>query len=67
MRPTDVTLFAWGGGTPAKVIVVEHTGAETEPRLEVGGAQLVVVTYSRPAVKPADIFHLNTEAEIRPD
>ena len=63
VRPTDITLSASGAGIPAKVIVVEPTGAETELLLEVGGAQLVVVIHGRTAVKPDDIVHLEIAAE----
>ena len=63
VRPTDITLSTTGNGIPAKVIVVEPTGAETELLLEVGGAQLVVVMHGRTEVKPDDIVHLEIVAE----
>ena len=63
VRPTDVTLSTRGDGIPAKVIVVEPTGAETELLLEVGGAQLVVVMHGRTAVQPDDVVHLQIAAE----
>ena len=63
VRPTDITLSASGSGIPAKVIVVEPTGAETELLLEVGGAQWVVVMHGRTAVNPNDLVHLEIAAE----
>lgn len=39
-------------GIPAKVVMVEPTGAETELVLEVGGEQLIVVLHGRTAVQP---------------
>ena len=62
-RPTDITLSTSNNGIPAKVIVVEPTGAETELLLDVAGAQLVVVMHGRTAVKPDDIVHLEIAAE----
>jgi multiple sugar transport system ATP-binding protein len=63
VRPTDITVSTTGNGIPAKVIVVEPTGAETELLLEVGTAQLVVVMHGRTAVQPDDIVHLEIAAE----
>ncbi len=63
VRPTDITLSASGSGIPAKVIVVEPTGAETELLLEVDGAQLVVVMHGRTNVQPEDVVHLEITAE----
>ncbi len=63
VRPTDITLSSSGSGIPAKVIVVEPTGAETELLLEVGGAQLVVVMHGRTTVNPDDIVHLEIASE----
>ncbi|MEO8024286.1 sn-glycerol-3-phosphate ABC transporter ATP-binding protein UgpC [Polaromonas sp.] len=58
VRPSDLTLSAIGQGIPAKVIVVEPTGAETELLLEVGDTQVVVVMHGRTNVRPDDIVHL---------
>ena len=63
MRPTDITLSASANGIPAKVIVVEPTGAETELLLEVSGAQLVLVMHGRTSVKPDDTVHLEIAAD----
>jgi multiple sugar transport system ATP-binding protein len=58
VRPGDISVSTSGSGIPAKVIVVEPTGAETELLLEVGKEQLVVVLHGRTAVQPDDIVHL---------
>jgi multiple sugar transport system ATP-binding protein len=59
VRPGDISVSTSGDGIPAKVIVVEPTGAETELLLEVGKAQLVVVLHGRTAVQPDDIVSLD--------
>jgi len=58
VRPTDMNVSATGQGIPAKVIVVEPTGAETELLLEVGETQVIVVMHGRISVQPDDIVHL---------
>ena len=58
IRPSDLTISGSGNGIPAKVIVVEPTGAETELRVEVGGQQLVVVIHGRTQAQPDEIVHL---------
>jgi multiple sugar transport system ATP-binding protein len=58
VRPGDLTLSTTGQGIPAKVIVVEPTGAETELLLEVGGTRMIVVMHGRTAVQPDDLVHL---------
>jgi multiple sugar transport system ATP-binding protein len=62
VRPGDLSLSATGQGIPAKVIVVEPTGAETELLLDVGGANVIVVMHGRTAVRPDDIVHLEIAA-----
>lgn len=56
IRPTDLRLAA--EGIAAKVLVVEPTGAETELLLQVGDAQLIVVSHGRPEARPDDTVHL---------
>jgi len=58
VRPGDISVATSGEGIPAKVIVVEPTGAETELLLAVGEAQLVVVLHGRTDVQPDDIVRL---------
>ena len=62
VRPTDITVSATGAGIPAKVIVVEPTGAETELWLEVGSSRVVVVMHGRTAARPDDVIHLEIDA-----
>jgi multiple sugar transport system ATP-binding protein len=62
IRPGDISLKESGQGIPAKVIVVEPTGAETELLLEVGGTQIVTVMHGRTDAKPDDIVQLHINA-----
>jgi multiple sugar transport system ATP-binding protein len=61
IRPGDIKVSTEGEGIPAKVIVVEPTGAETELLLQVGDAQLVVVMHGRTKVQPDDLVRLKIE------
>ncbi len=63
IRPTDISIGAAGEGVPAKVVVVEPTGAETELLVQVGGSQLVVVLHGRTSVQPDDIVGLVIKTE----
>ena len=63
VRPTDITVSTTGSGIPAKVIVVEPTGAETELLLEVGNSRMIVVMHGRTDARPDDTIYL----EISPD
>jgi multiple sugar transport system ATP-binding protein len=56
IRPTDIALAA--SGIPAKVVVVEPTGAETELLVQVADQKLVVVVHGRTAAVPDDTVHL---------
>ena len=60
VRPGDLQLAA--EGVPARVVVVEPTGAETELLLEVGGQQLTLVLHGRTEAKPDDRVHLRLDA-----
>ncbi len=62
IRPGDISIKTSGQGIPAKVIVVEPTGAETELLLEVGGVQIVTVMHGRTDAKPDDIVQLHIDA-----
>ncbi|TAG34734.1 MAG: sn-glycerol-3-phosphate ABC transporter ATP-binding protein UgpC [Polaromonas sp.] len=62
VRPTDIRVGAASTGIPAKVIVVEPTGAETELLLEIGSSRLVVVMHGRTAAQPDDVIHLEIDA-----
>jgi len=61
IRPTDLALAE--GGIPARVVVVEPTGAETELLLDVGGQQLVLVMHGRTAAQPDEVVHLSVDID----
>jgi multiple sugar transport system ATP-binding protein len=61
VRPGDIAVSTTGTGIPAKVVVVEPTGAETELLLQVGQAQVIVVLHGRIAVQPDDEVHLEID------
>jgi multiple sugar transport system ATP-binding protein len=60
IRPGDLELAP--EGIPAKVVVVEPTGAETELLVQVGEAQLTVVLHGRTPARPDDTVHLAVDA-----
>ena len=64
VRPTDLVLG--GEGVPARVVVVEPTGAETELLLELGQGDevqsLVMVMHGRTDARPDDIVYLALDA-----
>jgi multiple sugar transport system ATP-binding protein len=62
VRPGDIEV-ADGEGIPAKVVVVEPTGAETELVLRVGDSELIVVVHGRSRAQPDDVVQLR----VRPD
>ena len=65
VRPGDLSISEHGpvpGQTvPAKVIVVEPTGAETELLLQVGEHQLVLVMHGRTSAQPDETVHLTVD------
>ena len=61
IRPTDLNLSAQG--VPAKVVVVEPTGAETELLLEVSGQQMVLVMHGRTQAQADDVVHLSVDPD----
>lgn len=62
IRPGDIVIAPPGSGIPARVIVVEPTGAETELLLEVGANQFTVVLHGRTHAKPDDLVGLQIDA-----
>ena len=62
VRPGDLAVSTSGQGIPAKVIVVEPTGAETELLLEVGSARMIVVMHGRTTAMPDDVIRLEIDA-----
>jgi multiple sugar transport system ATP-binding protein len=63
IRPGDMGLSTNGQGIPAKVVVVEPTGAETELLLRVGDADIIVVLHGRTSAKPDDTVLLDVAAD----
>jgi multiple sugar transport system ATP-binding protein len=61
VRPSDIVPAASGNGVPARVIVTEPTGAETELLLEVGGAQWIVVIHGRTQAQPGETVYLGID------
>jgi multiple sugar transport system ATP-binding protein len=59
IRPTDFRLA--NDGIPAKVVVVEPTGAETELVVEVGGQRLIVVMHGRTDAQPDSQVYLQLD------
>jgi multiple sugar transport system ATP-binding protein len=62
VRPGDIQLSTSGQGIPAKVVVVEPTGAETELLLRVGDVDLVCVLHGRTDARPDDTVYLDVAA-----
>jgi multiple sugar transport system ATP-binding protein len=52
IRPGDITLTDPGRGVPARVVVVEPTGAETELLVQVGDASLTLAVHGRVDAQP---------------
>jgi multiple sugar transport system ATP-binding protein len=56
VRPSDLRLAAADapGAVPGEIVVVEPMGAETELLIQVGEAQVILMTHGRPAVEPGN-------------
>jgi multiple sugar transport system ATP-binding protein len=63
VRPTDIRVATSGEGIPAKVVVVEPTGAETELLVRVGEVEIVVVMHGRTPARPDDTVYLSVAAD----
>jgi multiple sugar transport system ATP-binding protein len=63
VRPTDIRVSLSGEGIPAKVVVVEPTGAETELLVRVGNTDLVIVMHGRTTAQPDDTVMLGVAEE----
>jgi multiple sugar transport system ATP-binding protein len=61
IRPGDIGITEAAAGIPAKVVVVEPTGAETELLLEVGESKFVVVLHGRTTAQPDDMVGLQID------
>ena len=60
IRPGDLELAS--SGIPARVVVVEPTGAETELLVQVGDTPLTLVLHGRTQARPDDTVHLAVDA-----
>jgi len=58
IRPGDITLSAPENGVPARVVVVEPTGAETELLVQVGEVGLTLAVHGRVDAQPDQIVGL---------
>ena len=56
IRPSDFSLAS--SGIPAKVVVVEPTGAETELLLQIGEQSVTLLMHGRTSVNPDDMVYL---------
>jgi multiple sugar transport system ATP-binding protein len=56
IRPEHIRLAP--GGIPAKVIVIEPTGAETQVTMDVQGTEMVAVLHARLDAQPGDVVHI---------
>jgi len=62
IRPEHLHLDP--GGFPARIIVIEPTGAETQMTLDVAGSEIVAVLHERIAAKPGDIITLAADPAL---
>jgi multiple sugar transport system ATP-binding protein len=61
IRPTDLRISSTGQGIPAKVVVVEPTGAETELVVDVDGMTMNLVMHGRTNAQPDEVIHLDID------
>ncbi len=61
IRPTDLMLAPQG--VPARVVVVEPTGAETDLLVQVADQSIVVVMHGRTTAQPDDTVYLALDAD----
>jgi multiple sugar transport system ATP-binding protein len=63
IRPGDIVLSGPENGVPARVIVVEPTGNETELLVQVGDARIGLVVHGRVSAQPDDLVGLAIRAD----
>ncbi|MDR6856499.1 sn-glycerol-3-phosphate ABC transporter ATP-binding protein UgpC [Variovorax guangxiensis] len=63
IRPGDIVLADAAAGVPARVIVVEPTGNETELLVQVGDSKIIVVVHGRVDARPDDMVGLAIPAD----
>jgi multiple sugar transport system ATP-binding protein len=63
-RPEHLTLGATGQGVPARIMVIEPTGADTHVYCEFCGTQICAVFDERLAFKPGETIWLQPNVEV---
>ena len=63
-RPEQVTLGAEGAGVPAKILLIEPTGAATHVYCELCGTQICAVFGERLSLKPGETLWLQPKGEV---
>jgi multiple sugar transport system ATP-binding protein len=61
IRPEDCRLASAGDGLPARVSVVEPTGAELHIVAEASGQPIIVALRDRHAIVPGDLIHIRAD------
>jgi multiple sugar transport system ATP-binding protein len=62
-RPEQLTLGAAGTGVPARILVIEPTGADTHVYCELCGTQMCAVFGERLALKPGETLWVQPKSE----
>jgi multiple sugar transport system ATP-binding protein len=62
-RPEQLTLGAEGAGVPARILVIEPTGADTHVYCELCGTQMCAVFGERLALKPGETLWVQPKSE----
>ena len=64
VRPEHMSVVGAGAGVPAKVTVVEPTGADTYVYAEIAGEQVCAVFDERYDFAPEQIIHLQPKLSV---
>jgi multiple sugar transport system ATP-binding protein len=62
-RPEQLTLGAAGAGVPARILVIEPTGADTHVYCELCGTQICAVFGERLALKPGETLWVQPKSD----
>ena len=65
-RPEQLTLGAAGDRFPARILVIEPTGADTHVYCELCGTQICAVFGERLALKPGETLWVQPKSDVRP-
>ena len=63
-RPEQLTLGATGTGVPARILVIEPTGADTHVYCEHSGVQMCAVFGERLALKPGETLWVQPKSDV---